>query len=590
MHFIFQFPLIDLRPLIPNSGRNNDPQWTSLGENEKKFIRRFGQVKKRRAGGSDDWAYENFLCDARNFIQFDQLQSKGFSFAPGTKAAVINSYRRFFSDGKFLGKFEVGIVDNAEKRIASAISEDPSLPKPNADDVLRHYANLIVKIEKEQPNEKQQVADSIPAQDKQTQPAKRKKIKIQRDDVKLYNMGKQLANRYYLHTTNKSVVPEEKQRAVFPGEILLVVSFSDPDLFQLPAKSFLVESIKIPEENTSIRLHGYRFAHEGNQFKVWFIEMPPGADSKAAKAKLRDLRINLLRIHSEKETIRLIIKNIGRKTINLEPNSAEAIEVSTYFKKTAEKIFTKERNNVPQNGILQFALHSEDRVDKGRFLELESEIGYFQDKYVRDAAGKLAAAMRPKVVLFVCSKPADGDPLDFSHEYKKINDAVKNSPLRHYFNLVIETAVTSDEFPDKLTEHRPDVVHLTMHCDIEAGLSFEGSDGQLHAMSTTDFATIIHEYSTKYAPQVIVISACNSLPHAEAIKQFCDFSVGTKVPIADRAAIAYAGGFYQHLFSKEDCDVTECHEKGREAILDHPDKFPPVKKIAAADIPTLIHK
>ena len=554
MHFIFQFPLVDLRPLLPDSGKCSNPQWTTLGKNEKYFIRNFGEIKKRRAGGSDDWLAEDYLCDARNALHFENLQAKGFSYAAGKQASVIHSYRRYYSDGRFLGKFEIGLVDNAEKKINHATDKTP---RPLAANVLRHYSNLAVRMNKE--------------------------------SLKLYELGQPLADDYCRNTTITGYPKKEKQHAVLPGEIILLVSFSDPELFTLPEKCFLVQSIPLPAENKMIHLYGYRFAHEGLQFKVWFIEMPPGEDSAEAKEKLRNLRINLLRIHSEKETIRLIINSIGKGRITLQPQSKEALLLGSYFKKTAEKIFQKERYNLLQESILQFALKSEQTVEKGSFLQLEQEMDYFQDVYTRSNAAMLLDIMQPKMVLFICSVPPDINLLDFAHEYKKIRDARPAGKREKNFFVDFEPAVKSDELLQALIRNKPDYLHFSMHCDIDKGLSFEGSDGELQPIAPAVFADIISRYSKEHAPLVVIISACNSLAHAEAIKNYCPFTIGNKVPIDDKAAIAYAGGFYETLFATDHADIVACHEAGRLAIQQHPNKFPPVGKIPACDIPSLVH-
>ncbi len=186
MHVVFQFPIIDCRPLLPkNYGKLRYPEWPNPTINSKPFIRHFGAVRERNSGSVSDWTGETYYYNSLLAMQYSDLHKQGFDIAPYIqprdydyykgyyvddyfKSAIYDSYRRYYSDGYFVGKIEAGFVDNTEKKINAF-----SVPKDTIDlmHILKHYANLPVKI-----NNKK---------------------------IKLYKAGRLLAKSYYKESTQE---------------------------------------------------------------------------------------------------------------------------------------------------------------------------------------------------------------------------------------------------------------------------------------------------------------------------------------------------------------------------------------------------
>ena len=556
MHLVFEFPIVDCRPLLAgNKGKLTEPPWSGLSPNSKTFIRNFGAVQQRNAGGSDDWTAEDYFCNTRHLMKYKDLHKQGFKIAKGIVPAIYNSYRRYFSNGFFVGKIEAGFVDNTEKKIRESVLEEGSV---SLSDILKHYVNLPVTI--------------------------------QTEESKLYKAGPKLAARYLEESTAEKMAKESQDKMIVAGEIAIIVVYNDNTAFKLPAPSFLLNEIALPGQENSLKLYGYKLKHEGYSLKVWLIKTPANFESASPEAKkvLRNLRINLLRIHLEKETIRILLNSIKSNKIPLIENSPEANLANNYFKNTAEKLFKKERFNLPQKQLLNFALHSEDAVATGSFSSLQDGIYHFQDKYTRDNVEKLITGMAPKIVLFICTSPKDINPLDFGEEFKQIKDSLRRGTDRNNYKIEIETAVRKANFVKILNSYAPDYLHLSMHGSLKDGLFFENEDKEKCAMSVTEFSAALEAYSHGEKTMVIIISACNSKPHAVAAKNYCSYAIGTQAAFPADAGVLYAANFYAGLVADAPLEITECHHAAINAIQKYIPKWDDINNIPVYQIPVLI--
>ena len=312
---------------------------------KKPFVRKFGSVTPRSYGGVEEWSAEDYYCNAHLSIKYHDLDKKGFAVTDTNKTAVLKCYRRFFSDGKFMGKMELGFIDNMEAVMARMAEKKPV----NITSILAHYANLQVAV-----NGK---------------------------TIKLYKAGVPFAQNFCDSSTVYKMVQKDLQQYIVDGEICFTVIYSTGQAIELPTRAEKINEYDVKGE--VIRLYGYRMHHEGYSFKVWIIELPCAEKDLSVKLKgiLRNLRINLLRIHAEKETVRILLNSINDETITLQPGSAKTELADNYLKEIAEKLFSKKRYKLEQEGMLDFALQSENVAMPGSFSTLENSIHRFSDQY-----------------------------------------------------------------------------------------------------------------------------------------------------------------------------------------------------------------
>jgi len=554
MHIIFQFPIVDIRPLLTSG---NDklpyPEWPDIGVSSKRFIRRFGAVQRRKAGGNDYWPGEGFYCNSHLALQYDNLHQQGIELAPGIKSAIFNSYRRYSSAENFLGRMEAGFVDNTE----GLINKRKLSGTLNLESILRHYCDLPVTING-------------------------KKAKLSR-------IGQRLADNYYRASLPVKVTPEKKNKQVKAGDVVILMVFSANEKLRLPNYSFEIEEIDLRNEKDKIKLYGYRLRHDGIPYKVWLMEQPTTSSEQPQQLKVisRNLRINLLRIHLEKETVRILLNGIRSGEISIAPGSPQSQLADHYFEQTGQKIFQKTRYTIQQKNLLDFALHSEDSAEPGSFEQLEQSIYNFKNKYVRKNIEQLLTRMAKRMILFICTSPRDTNPTAFDDEYKNIKNALRASTDRDNFEIEIETSVKKTEFFDLLNRYKPHYLHLCMHTTLQDGLYFEDGDKEVFPMSVNEFADIIRLFSEKRKPICIILSACNSKAHAEAVRGYCDFAIGTQRVFPASAGIVYAAGFYKTLFENNASNIDYCHKGGIQAIKTSKEDFG-VYDIPVYDIPLLI--
>jgi hypothetical protein len=158
-----------------------------------------------------------------------------------------------------------------------------------------------------------------------------------------------------------------------------------------------------------------------------------------------------------------------------------------------------------------------------------------------------------KKILFICASPSGTNPLDFGKEFRQIKEAKQKGEKREDFEIEIETGVEAEALINKLSaKPYPYIVHITMHSSKSEGLYFEDKHGKEKLLSVSDFKDIFELYASKHKPELVILSACNSIRHAEAILPYTTHAVGTKDFFPDEIAILYAKKFYELLFDGED--------------------------------------
>lgn len=105
-----------------------------------------------------------------------------------------------------------------------------------------------------------------------------------------------------------------------------------------------------------------------------------------------------------------------------------------------------------------------------------------------------------------------------------------------------------------------------MHASKSKGLFFAGKDGLEQPVSPEKLREYFETISHEFRPHICLLSACNTIEHAEAISPFVDFVVGTRDFFPDSAAMIYAEKFYEVLF--EGTQVKTAHRTAIQALKD----------------------
>jgi TPR repeat protein len=185
-------------------------------------------------------------------------------------------------------------------------------------------------------------------------------------------------------------------------------------------------------------------------------------------------------------------------------------------------------------------------------------------------------------VLFFAADPlstlADATPrllldLEVSEIRKRVDAAVFGNML----DFDWQPAATVRDLQQRLEETRPQVVHFSGHGG-SRGLVLPGNDGKPRYVD----APVLRELFQKDPGKIrlVVLTACNSLPQAEAIKEVVGCAIGASDRISDDASIEFNAKFYSAIATGR--SVRDAFERARMALrLEHPDE---------AEILELLHR
>jgi hypothetical protein len=154
----------------------------------------------------------------------------------------------------------------------------------------------------------------------------------------------------------------------------------------------------------------------------------------------------------------------------------------------------------------------------------------------------------PIVILFWASNPVGTDRLRLDEEVRTIDERLRSSEYRDRFDLRQQWALRIGDLSEGLLRHSPAIVHFSGHGNPGGEIVLEREDGTAGPVAPTALAGLFRAVAGEEgATRVVVFNACYSQPLAERVADHVDCVVGTASSIGDRAAIAFAAGFYRAL-------------------------------------------
>lgn len=152
---------------------------------------------------------------------------------------------------------------------------------------------------------------------------------------------------------------------------------------------------------------------------------------------------------------------------------------------------------------------------------------------------------KKKTILFLAANPKNSTPLDLTREVKEIEAGLERSQKRDKFQLKQEWAVTPGDVQRAMLDHKPQIVHFSGHGMGESGLVLENVVGQAQLVKSSALAGLFELFADEV--ECVVLNACYSDVQAVAIAHHIPFVVGMNQAVGDRAARAFAVGFYDGL-------------------------------------------
>ena len=168
-----------------------------------------------------------------------------------------------------------------------------------------------------------------------------------------------------------------------------------------------------------------------------------------------------------------------------------------------------------------------------------------------------------KTILFLSAAPDGLETLRFGEEVNAIKDILKSKRKENSYRIEDEYAVIAENLPEILREHKPFILHISLHSSQEKGLLFQNKVNKKHPVNGNIIAKILKllEDSKKHRVHCVLLNACQSNGHAQVLKEAVDYAIGMEDDIPDRAALAFTKGFYNIIF--EDMDIASAFAEGK---------------------------
>lgn len=149
-------------------------------------------------------------------------------------------------------------------------------------------------------------------------------------------------------------------------------------------------------------------------------------------------------------------------------------------------------------------------------------------------------------ILFIAADPINESHLRIGEEFREIDEQLSLSKLRDRFKLELpQLSLRSRDITRALLNIQPRIVHFSGHGTPNGALCFENEIGEMHDVQPESLAVLFEQFAEQI--NCVVLNACYSDVQAKAIGQYINYVIGMNKAIGDKAAIAFALGFYQAL-------------------------------------------
>lgn len=174
-------------------------------------------------------------------------------------------------------------------------------------------------------------------------------------------------------------------------------------------------------------------------------------------------------------------------------------------------------------------------------------------------------------ILFLAADPTDVSRLRLGEEFREIQEKLRSAKLRERFRLELpQLSVRPADISQALLDVQPQIVHFSGHGTSTGALRFENQTGQSQLVQPDALAALFEQFAQQV--RCVLLNACYSETQARAIGKHIRYVIGMNQAIGDKAAIAFAIGFYQALGAGrtiEDAYKLGCVQIGLQGIPEH---------------------
>lgn len=435
MFLALQFPFADLREFLGDkSGRLINADVSLSQRIGKDFIRSSGIITRRRKKVSNDWPGEQVYCSSKLALRFPNRLGEIQFESGSTKYSIVNTSRRFYSIGP-VARFEVALQLDVQFENLDKVSalEWAGLLR----DVLHipmHKRNISRKSFSDCMQEMQSKKTS--------------------KTVELIHAGKDIAQHYLAATTNRKLEPPVNPQPwwYIPGTPALVIEVKEgcslPTVFP-----YTQHVLDVPEASASI-FHTWLNFDNHEPCSAWFMVMGKG-DPDA----VRRLRINLTRLHAERECLHRVLANIRTVSgckIRIEENFDQLDAINSYIKDALASIQKPKQFGMNRSSMFEAAHDAfgiEFGGDEATLQKLGWQLAENVENYIRRAENK--AKITTVIYKGAMITNIQMGNVTVSGDFNLVT--AKN--IENSFNKVEKSEVNSD-LKDKLKELTVEVANL----------------------------------------------------------------------------------------------------------------------------------
>ncbi|HEY9824683.1 MAG TPA: TIR domain-containing protein [Stenomitos sp.] len=207
--------------------------------------------------------------------------------------------------------------------------------------------------------------------------------------------------------------------------------------------------------------------------------------------------------------------------------------------------------------------------------------------------------MPNQTILFLAANPKNTHPLRLDQELRDVGEGLRRAQHRDQFQLEQRMAVRPHDIQRAMLDLNPQIIHFSGHGGGDKGIAFEDESGNTQLVRGEALADLFSLFADQL--RCVVLNGCYTDVQAKAIAQHIPYVIGMNEAIGDKAAIAFAVGFYDALGAGRDVEFAfklGCAAIRLEGIDEHlipvliqrPKEAQPVKDSSPSDpsVPSIL--
>ena len=315
MIIIFQFPISDTRLFDSEQElRLPIPDWENLKpEFDPQFVKYFGKAVERRLQPDEAWSDEIKFCQANRALKFVELEKHHLGLSEADFRPKC-AFRRLFYDGQTVARVEIGLKHHNQTLALSLLKPHQLLS------IILDICNLPTTV-----------------------PQINNTSKV----ISLIKQGTALAKLYADGTISQHANIKSRARELIEaGNPLIFIELKSHEAdFPLVPQGF----IYIPADKVlGANLAYGRVKTKSGVVNTWILQR-----GKATKEQARSLRLCILRLHAEQESLDITLNQIKRKRLIISSEQTIVDEFDKYFNEKIKLINRAKYAGINQSAILE---------------------------------------------------------------------------------------------------------------------------------------------------------------------------------------------------------------------------------------------